>query len=286
MNFPGSRRKNAWALAIIACGWLTVSLPAETLAEKNLMEIAQRQRDILARAAKEGDHVDEAWLRGELQGVIKSYDVLIQKNPTFALAYGGYGMLLSKVSMHKEAVAMLLKANQLDPNLSEVKNQIAVLLAEDGRPAEALPWVTEAIALDPQKSLYHFQLGQLLADGRSDFLKTGQFTDAKLDQTILDAFRRAAELAPQDFAVNYRYGKAYYDLITPRWAEALAAWEKIEPVATSDTQRQLVHLQRAHVLLKLARPAEARPLIDSATSPHLAVEKQTLLDEWAKVGAK
>jgi len=75
---------------------LAVSAPAETLAEKNLVEIAQRQRDIFARAEKEGDHLDEAWLRGELQSVIKSYDVLIQKNPDYALAYGGYGMLLGR----------------------------------------------------------------------------------------------------------------------------------------------------------------------------------------------
>lgn len=259
---------------------------AETLAERNLMEIAQRQRDIFDRAQKEGEHLDEAWLRGELQGVIKSYDVLIQKNPTFALAFGGYGMLLSKVSMNKEAIVMLLKANQLDPNLSEVKNQIAVLLAEDGKPVDALPWVTAAIALEPEKPLYHFQLGHLLAAGRSDFLKTGQFTDAQLDQNILDAFKRAAELSPQDFAVNYRHGKAYYDLAVPRWADALPVWEKVETLAANDTQRQLVKLQRAHVLLKLGRPAEVRPLIDSVVSPQLAGEKQTLLDEWAKAGEK
>lgn len=272
-------------LAVMAWG-AAGSLAAETLAERNLMEIAQRQRDVFEKAEKAGDHLDEAWLRGELQAVIKSYDVLIQKNPTFALAHAGYGMLLSKVSMNKEAAAMLLKANKLDPNMAEVKNQLAVLLAEDGKPAEALPWVTAAIALAPDKSLYHFQLGQLLAAARADFLKSDQFTDAKLDQAIVDAFKRAAELAPQDFAVNYRYGKAYYDLAAPRWAEALPVWEKIETVAANDTQRQLVRLQRAQVLLKLGRPADAKPLIDSATSPALAAEKQTLLDEWAKVGAK
>jgi tetratricopeptide (TPR) repeat protein len=259
---------------------------AETMAERSLREIAERQRAIFARAEKEGDHLDPAWLRGELESVIKSYDVLIQKNPDYALAYGGYGMLLGKVSMTKEAVIMLLKANKLDPTMPEVKNQIAVHLAEDGKPVDALPWVTAAIDLDPKKPLYHFHLGELLAAGRGEFIKTGQFDDAKLDQAILDAFQKAAELAPTDFSLGYRHAKAFYDLATPRWADALAAWEKLEPLATTEAQRQLVKLQRVHVLLKLARPAEARPLLATVTSMELAAEKQTLLDELAKADEK
>jgi len=265
---------------------LAVAAPAETLAERSLVDLVQRQNDIFARAAKEGDHLDEAWLRGELESVLKSYDVLIQKNPEYALAYGGYGMLLGKVGMKKQAVIMLLKANKLDPTLSEVKNQIAVHLAEDGKPVDALPWVTAAIDLEPKKPLYHFQLGELLAAGRSDFIRTGQFDEAKLDQSMLDAFQRASELSPGDFPLAYRHAKAYYELGIPRWAEALTTWEKLEQSALTDTQRQLVRMQRANVLIKLGRPAEARPLLDTITSIDLAAEKQTLLDELTKPGDK
>ncbi len=260
--------------------------PAETLAEKTLVEIVERQQDIFSRAAKEGEHLDEAWLRGELESVMKSYDVLIQKNPDYALGYGAYGMLLGKVGMTKEAVIMLLKANKLDPTMPEVKNQIAVHLAEDGRPVDAMPWVAAAIDLDPKKALYHYHLGELLAAGRSEFVKTGQFTDAKLDQVMLEAFQHAADLEPKDFAAAYRYAKAYYDLAVPRWPEALAAWEKLEDRAQTDTQRQLVRMQRANVLLKLKRPDEAKILLSTVTSLQLAAEKQTLLDELAKAGEK
>ncbi len=266
--------------------WLAGVATAETLAEKTLVEIAERQRNIFARAEKEGDNVDKAWLRGELESVIKSYDVLIQKNPDYALAYGGYGMLLGKVGMTREAVIMLLRANKLDPTMPEVKNQIAVHLAEDGKPVDALPWVTAAIDLEPTKALYHFQLGKLLAEGRGDFIRTGRFDDDKIDQAILDAFKRAAELSPADFAIAYRHAKAYYDLEIPRWAEALPIWEKVEALAATEPQRQLVRLQRANVLLKLERPAEARALLDTVTGTDLAAEKQTLLDELAKPGVK
>jgi tetratricopeptide (TPR) repeat protein len=272
--------RSAVLAGLAAC--LAVTAPAETLAEKSLVEIAERQRDIFVRAEKDGDHLDEAALRGELESLIKSYDVLIQKNPDFALAFGGYGMFLGKIGMTKEAVIMLLRANKLDPGLPEVKNQIAVHLAEDGRPVDALPWVTAAIDLEPNKALYHFHLGELLAAGRGDFLKTGQFDDSKLDQTLLDAFQKAAELSPRDFPIAYRHAKAYYDLAVPRWAEALPVWEKVEDLAATDAQRQLVRLQRANVLLKLGRPVEAKLLLDSVTSQEFAAEKKTLLDGLPK----
>ena len=283
-NFEGILRQAA--VLGVALVMLSGAARAETLAEKSLVEIVERQHNIFERAQKEGDHLDQAWLRGELEGVIKSYDVLIQKNPDYALAYGGYGMLLGKVGMTKEAVIMLLKANKLDPSLSEVKNQIAVHLAEDGKPIDALPWVTAAIDLEPKKALYHFHLGELLAAGRADFVRTGQFDDAKLDQSMLAAFQRASELAPGDFPIAYRYAKAYYELATPRWAEALTVWEKLEQGASNETQRQLVRLQRVNVLIKLGRPDEARSLLDTVTSMDLAAEKQTLLDELAKAGDK
>src|SRR5688572_25458826 len=104
----------------------------ETMSERTLKDIVTRQKNIFARAAAEKEHLDEAWLRGELQSVINSYDVLIQKAPDFAAAYVAYGMLLGQVGMTREAVGMLIKANQLDGEIPVVKNEIARFLAEDG----------------------------------------------------------------------------------------------------------------------------------------------------------
>lgn len=94
---------------------------AESMSEKTLREIVARQRNVFSRAEKEGEQLDQAWLRGELQSVINSYDILIQKSPDFAPAYVTYGMLLGRVGMAREAVGILLKANKLEPNIPVVK---------------------------------------------------------------------------------------------------------------------------------------------------------------------
>lgn len=268
-------------LALGGLLWLVPMAPAETLAEKTLKEIVARQRDILARADAEGDHLDEARLRGELQNVVNSYDVLIQKSPDFAPAYVAYGMLLGQVGMTREAVGILLKANKLDPNIPVVKNQLAKHLAEDGKPVEALPWIMAALDLEPKEPLYHYHLGLLLTEGRDEFIRTGQFTRPALDKTMLEAFRKAAELAPDKFAYAYRAAEAYYDLETPQWDEALKAWAALEDRAKPGVEQQTIRLQAANVLIKKGQRERATALLATVTEGVLLKQKQTLLDQLA-----
>jgi tetratricopeptide (TPR) repeat protein len=280
MRFP------SWLPSVLLLLALAVPAPAETLSERTLKEIVARQKAIFARVAAEQDHLDEAWLRGELQSVINSYDVLIQKSPDFAAAYAAYGQLLGQVGMNREATGMLLKANQLDGEIPLVKNEIARLLAEDGKPAEALPWLTAAIKLAPEEPLYHYHLGKLLTEARDDLVATGQFTREKLDASMLEAFGRAAELAPREMAYAYRAAEAYYDLATPRWEEALRAWGALEERAQPGVEQQTIRLHAANVLLKLGRTDHARALLVTVTEPALQKQRQTLLDELAGKGEK
>jgi tetratricopeptide (TPR) repeat protein len=259
---------------------------AETMSEKSLKDIVARQKNIFARAEAEKDHLDEAWLRGELQGVINSYDVLIQKAPDLAPAYVAYGMLLGQVGMTREAVGMLIKANQLDGEIPLVKNEIARFLAEDGKIVDALPWITAAIDLAPQEPLYHYHLGKLLTEGRDDLVATGQFTRAKLDAAMLQAFRRGAELAPDNLAYAYRAAEAYYDLEQPQWTEALARWTTLEERAKPGLEQQTIRLHAANVLIKVGRAEHARALMATVTEAPLQKQKQTLLDELAQTAAK
>ena len=260
---------------------LVITARAETMAEKTLKEIVARQRNIFARAEKEGEHLDEAWLRGELQSVINSYDILIQKSPDFAPAYVTYGMLLGQVGMTREAVGILLKANKLDANIPLVKNQLAKHLAEDGKPVEALPWIMAAIDLEPKEPLYHYHLGLLLLEGREDFIRTGHFTRPALDQAMLAAFQHAAEYAPDKFAYAYRHAEAYADLEKPQWDEALKRWAALEERAKPGIEQETIRLQAANILLKLGQTDKARVLLAMVSEKVLLKQKQTLLDQMA-----
>ena len=255
---------------------------SESLAERTLRDIVARQRDLFAKAEKDGAQFDEAGFHGEAQAIAGSYDVLIQKNPKFAAGYVAYGLFLAKVGMTRQGVAMLLTANRLDPDIALVKNELARHLAEDGKPIEALPYLMAAIDLEPKEPLYHFHLGELLLAARDDFILTGNFTRAGLEKAMLDAFRQAAELDPANLGYAYQYAKAFNDIDPPRWTDALALWEKLEHrQVAGTTMRELIAVQKAHALIQLGRKYEAREIIGRITDPKLADEKQTLLDQLA-----
>ena len=273
---------------VLVLGSFGYAADAESMAERSLKQIAERQREVFAQAAKQGENLDDSLFKQQLQTLVHDYELLLRNNPKFAAGYAAYGLLLSKVDMRKEAAAMLLKANQIDPDIAIVKNQIGNLLAEDGKPLDAAPYFIAAIKLEPNEALYHYQLGTLLAEARDDFLKAnaGEWTRASLDAAMHNAFKRAAELAPDRFEFAYRYAESFYDLEKPDWPAALKAWSALEEKAPTAIERETMRLHAANICLKMGKPAHARALLDMVADPKLQGQKARLLPQLAELEKK
>jgi tetratricopeptide (TPR) repeat protein len=247
------------------------------MAERSLKKIVETQREVFAEAAKQGDKLDEGSFRQQVQSITHDYELLLRNNPQFAAGYAAYGYLLTKIDMRKEAMAILLKADQLDPEIPLVKNQLGTLIAEDGRPLQAVGYFLAAVKLEPKEPLYHYQLGTLLAEAREDFLKTGEWKREALDGAMHNAFKLAAELAPDRFEFAYRYAESFYDLEKPDWAAALKAWSDLEEKAPTAIERQTMRLHAANICLKQGRKDHAKALLETVTEPKLQGQKQRLL---------
>ena len=259
---------------------------SETMAERGLKRIVERQRELFAEAAKQGDKLDQEGFRTQVQSVVHDYEMLLNENPKFAAGYAAYGYLLGKVDMRKEAAVMLLKANRLDGDIPLVKNQLGNFLAEDGKPLEAAQYFLSAIKLSPSEPLYHYQLGTLLAEARDDFLKSGEWSRAALERAMHQAFKRAAELAPERFEFAYRYAESFYDLEAPDWNEAVKLWSDLEEKAPTAIERQTMRLHAANILFKLGQPDHARALLANVDEPSLQAQKQKLVAQPAETAKK
>lgn len=259
---------------------------SESLPERQLRGIVERQKQLLGEAEKQGENLDEQALQTQAQSIVHDYDRLLAGSPNFAAGYAAYGYFLGKVGMRKESVAMLLKANQLDPNIPLVKNQIGNYLAEEGKPIDAARYFLAAIKLQPNEPLYHYQLGTLLVEGRDTFLKSGEWTRAALDHASHNAFKRAAELSPERFEFTYRYGESFYDQDNPDWNEALKVWSSLEEKAETPIERQTMRLHAANVLLKIGRSEHAKALVDTVDEPNLQGQKKRLLDQMRLAGER
>jgi tetratricopeptide (TPR) repeat protein len=265
---------------VLLVGGLMPSLPASetvNMAERSLKKLVLRQQEVFAEAAKQGENLDEGSFRQHVQSLTHEYELLLRNNPGFAAGYAAYGYLLSKVDMRKEATAMLLRANQLDPDIGLVKNQLGNVLAEDGKPLQAAPYYIAAIKVEPKEPLYHYQLGTLLVEAREAFLKSGEWTRETLDQAMHHAFKSAAELAPERFEFTYRFAESFYDLEKPDWEAALKVWSALEEKAPTPIERQTMRLHAANICLKLGKREHATALLKTIDEPKLQGQKEKLV---------
>jgi tetratricopeptide (TPR) repeat protein len=256
------------------------------MAERKLKDIGEHQKVLFADAAAQGADLDQQGFASQVEQLVREYESLLRDNPNFAAGYASYGYMLWKIGQRKQAVAILLKANQMDPDIPLVKNELGNYLAEEGKPLEALNYFLSATKLEPKEPLYHYQLGTLLYEARDDFLKSGEWSRAAIDHSMLEAFRHAAELAPDRIEFTYRYAECFYDMQDPDWSVALKAWEGMEANAKSDVERQTMRLHQANVLLYMGKADHARKVLDTVTDPTLADQKQKLVARLEPDGGK
>lgn len=273
-------------MRIITCLLLAVLVPlivaapeSETLVERSLRLLLERQYELFADAERQGDKLDVSTFQTQVQTLALDYEAFLRTNPTQATGFAAYGRLLGRVGMEGQALGIMLKAAELNPNDPMVKNQIGNHLAEGGKPLEALPFFLAAVTLAPEEPLYHYQVGALLAEARDDFLKSGEWTREALDRDMLAAFARSAELAPARIEFTYRHAEAYYDLAEPDWAAALKAWAVLEEKAENPVERETMRLHAANIFIKQGKPDHARLALTLVTEAALQGQKEKLIAE-------
>ena len=275
-------------LAVTCAGADAPATPSEpeTMAERKLKDISEHQRVLFADAAAQGKDLDTAEFKSQAEQLTREYESLLRDNPKFAAGYASYGYMLWKISARKQAVSILLKANQLDPDIPLVKNELGNYLAEEGKPLEALNYYLSAVKLDPKEPLYHYQIGTLLYEARDEFLRSGEWSRASIDHSMQEAFKNASEMAPGRIEFAYRYAESFYDMQDPDWPAALKAWQGMEAQAASEVERQTMRLHQANVLLNMGKAAEARKVLDTVTEPALQGQKDKLTVQLAPQAAR
>lgn len=252
------------------------------LASKRLLNIAETEAKIYQKIANDPEFYSAEDLDRRINELVQSYRSYLLDQPDDVSAYILYGKLLRRVDENEQAFIAFLKADELDPEIAVVKQQIGNHLAEQGKGKAALTFYLNAVELEPQTAVYHFALGQLITDFRSDFIAQGIFTRDALEREMLKAFGQAATLAPENFDYQMRLGEAYYDLFSPDWKSALIHWNKLRKQASSSVQIEILDLHRARVLGQLGRIGEAESLLEGVVNPALQKSRQQIIDEIAQ----
>jgi len=261
---------------------LGTSLSAQTSTtrmDERMGDLLQTQRELLALASVAEMQEEIEQLRPRLQTLVFDWEDFLRDYSDQPEGYIAYSMLLGNplIDERERAKALLLKANSLDQDQPIVKNQLGKYLAEEGLPLQALPYFLAAVELEPEEPLYHYQIGQLLGGARSDFIQSGEWTAESIDTAMQHAFAEAVRLDPESLPYAYRYAESYYDLENPPWDEAMAAWLALEERVETPTEKQMMRLHQANVLLFQGELDAAEVMLQENFEGVLASQQERLL---------
>ena len=250
-----------------------------SFAERRLQKLAKKQMALVHDIEQKANPSEDTVLQQRAQELVAAYENLITDNPDFLLAYLLYGKLLRKVSQDRRAYAIFSKANELDPNLPVVKQQLAALLAEKGEFEQSLLFAIEAVALRPETAVYHYQLAEVLYIYRDRFVEQSIFSRKVLEAKLVQAFDEAVRLSPDEQYYRLRRAKAYYHLENTLPNKALEYWDTALIDAEPGLETDAIQLHRADLLAELGRRQEALDIAKNVTHSHLQISRQEVLDK-------
>jgi tetratricopeptide (TPR) repeat protein len=257
------------------------NVEAQSMLDRRLLRILETQERLYQEIEREAkiDKVNSGYLTQQIQDLSGQYESIIADNPDSVVPYILYGKMLRRVGESEEAQLIFMQANALDPEIAVVKQQMGNYYAEKGRPHEALILYVDAISLDPEVAVYPYGLGQLIYEYREKLVEDGVYTITQADKNMVQAFRDAAKLEPENHDYQMRYCESFYDQAYPDWEKALAAWEDFQKKADEGVEADAVHLHRARCLMMLGRYDEAESLAEKNVVPLLKTTREHLLKE-------
>jgi serine/threonine protein kinase/tetratricopeptide (TPR) repeat protein len=89
-----------------------------------------------------------AWLAFDWETAEREFVAAIEANPSYALAYIWYGMLLATLSRHDEAIVLTSRAQEIDPLSPYANTAFGLAQVQAGRRGEAVPALEESINID------------------------------------------------------------------------------------------------------------------------------------------
>ena len=258
-----------------------VEAPATSMSllDRQLLELIDLET-ALDEVASRPD-ADPGEVHRRFQEVEKEYFGIITRNPDNLDARLLYAKLLSRYGDREGAWEQFLVSAKLAEKeglpAPVVHQELSTYYAEDGDYTRAIAYALNAVESAPETAEYHFQVGQVLAAYKQEFIRDQIYSSVRIDKMMLEAFAMARDLQPDSLDLQFRYGEAFYDVEDPDWLAALAHWQALaENPDLSPLQQDFVRLHTARCLIELDRPEEARQLADSVQSEQLKDSSEVL----------
>ncbi|HEY1661310.1 MAG TPA: hypothetical protein VGI03_02735 [Verrucomicrobiae bacterium] len=255
---------------------LSTNTPAETDLDQLMAdddaamdEVDGWIRTNAAEAAKGGgvsrDELNKR-INARLDAMRQKYEDYLKRYPDYAPGHLAYGSFLDEIGKEELASVEYATASKLDPKNPAAWNDLANYEGEYGQITNAFINYQKAIDLDPTEPVYYENLATSIYVFRRDAMSFYKFTEPQVFDKSLALYRKAIQLAPNDFALATDYAESYYAIKPLRTDEALGAWTNALNTARTDEEREGVFIHLARIKYLAGRYAEARSQLVTVTN--------------------
>ncbi|MEM9159787.1 MAG: hypothetical protein AAGB46_12140 [Verrucomicrobiota bacterium] len=240
-----------------------------TMAFHLLAQLNEREQEAYTAYSTALDEGDIDKIKRDLQSIVDGYDKLIGIAPDYAPAFVSYGQMLKRIGERDAANAMFIRADEIDPGLPLVKNQLGNYMAEEGKFLEALGYYLIAAKLAPDEALYPYQMGNLLQSYKKLFIAEKMYKPKTIDMKIQENFKKAMDLSPEKTEYQFRYAQSFFEVSNPNWMLALEQWHDLANKAGGEFEKQLVLISTARVRIELGHVTAAKKILKDLDHPEV-----------------
>ncbi|HTV63642.1 MAG TPA: hypothetical protein VMH30_13835 [Verrucomicrobiae bacterium] len=256
-------------------------------------EVDQWIRDNNAAAAKGGGETRSELndrINARLDQVRQKYQDFLRRYPDYAPGHLAYGSFLDDIGKEDLAAGEFETASKLDPKDPAAWNGLANYYGENGPITNAFIDYQKAIALNPTEPVYYENLATTVYLFRRDAMAFYGITEPQVFDKSLALYRKAIQLAPDDFELASDYAESYYGIRPLRTNDALVAWTNALSAAHNDAEREGVYIHLARIKFIVGRYAEARSQLEAVTNSMYAdlknrIERNIVAKENARTNA-
>ena len=232
-----------------------------------------------------------ARIRRRFDPVKKAYEDFLTRHSGHVEARIAYGSFLNDIGDEPAAEVQWIKATETDPKNPAGWNNLANLNGHSGDVKKSFDYYARAIALDPAEPVYLQNLATTVFLFRKDAMEFYKIDEQEVFAKAMRLYRQALALDPEDFSMAAELAQTYYGIKVPKIdgtnvnraaelklaEEAMTAWRAAQKLATSDVEREGIHIHLARWQINLGRDAEARRNLEAITNEvWLAAKKNQL----------